>query len=280
MRRIVNRRLWASIVGFLTTFVPLVDHAYAGDETWAGSGDGEIWAGVQTGTPESAGTWNGVACSWTVETAYDSSFGSGSSAPITMEIDGIEYVLYTRTCGSSWSSVWVPQISEAQLAQQASALVRASIPAPRLQMAPNPNSAVVLVSTWFWADSTWWRPVSATAWIPTPDGVIWATATATPSTLTFATEDSVVNSVITESVTCAGPGPDWNLGWGDDLDSPCSYEYRHASTAHPSGRFDARVSVAWSIEWTSSSGAGGSLPSWTSTTSMSVRVQELHALVR
>ncbi|MBU3689600.1 MAG: hypothetical protein B7C54_00555 [Acidimicrobiales bacterium mtb01] len=276
----MTSRAIAAIIGSLSMLIHIALPASAGSEQWAGSGDGSIWAGVQTGTPDSAGTWNGVACSWTVETAYDSGIGSGSNAPISMEIDGIEYVLYTRTCGTSWSSVWVPQISEAQLGQQASALVRASIPAPRLQMAPNANSAVVLVSTWFWADSTWWRPVSATAWIPTPDGVIWATAVATPSTITFATEDSVVDSAITESVTCIGPGPDWNLGWGDDLDSPCSYEYEHASTAHPSGRFDARVSVAWTIEWTSSSGAGGSLPGWTSSSSLLVRVQELHALVR
>ncbi|MEY3092217.1 MAG: hypothetical protein RIU67_1000, partial [Actinomycetota bacterium] len=97
MRRVVKRCLCASIVGSLSFLISVVSPVHAGGESWAGSGDGEIWAGVQTGTPDSAGSWNGVACTWTVETAYDSSVGSGSTAPISMEIDGIEYVLYTRT---------------------------------------------------------------------------------------------------------------------------------------------------------------------------------------
>ena len=280
MRAVVKRWMMTLSVLVAVVIAPSARTAWAGQQAWGGADNDVIWAGVQTGSPESAGSWNGVPCSWRVETAYDSSTGTGSGGEISMNLDGVVYILYTRTCGSMWSSVWVPQMSAEQLGQQASVLVRSRLPAPLLQMAPKPSSAVVLVSTWFWADSTWWRPVSATAWIPTPTGVISATVTATPETITFATEDAVANTGITESVSCDGPGPDWNLGWGDDLESPCSYRYRHASTTQPSGWFEARVSVTWSISWTSNVGLGGQLPDVTLSLPISVRVQELHALVR
>lgn len=252
----------------------------ASESAQAGSSGGSIWAGVQSGTPTTAGTWGGIPCSWSLESAYDSSSGSGSSDAITMVIGGIEYVFYTRTCGSLWGSVWVPRISISQLAKQAALMVRAQLPAPNLRMAPAPGSAVVRVGTWFWVDSSWWHPISATAWIPTPDGVLWSTATAVPTTITFATEDSTANTGITEEASCVGPGLDWNVGWGDQLHSSCSYTYRHASTTQAGGVFSARASVDWSISWTASTGEGGDLPDWRSTAPLSIRVQELHALVR
>ena len=242
-----------------------------------GAANGTIWAGVQTGTPPSEGTAS--SCTWRIESGYDSSTGEGSDEPITMTMNGVEYILYTRTC-SGWSSVvWVPQLDPAQLAQQASVLVRNQLSSPAVHLAPPADAGVVSVSTWIWADRSWCKPVSATAWLPSPGGVIWARATATPVRMTFSTEDSVNGGGGRRSVVCDGPGDEWESSMGDEGSSNCSYTYRHASTSHGSGRFDASVAVDWEISWRSNVGAGGRLPGYTTSMSMRVTVQELHALV-
>ena len=138
----------------------------------------------------------------------------------------------------------------------------------------------MLFRSWFWANPALWRPMSATAWIPIPDGVLSATVTAEPKDLVFATEDSVANTGITESTTCAGPGQDWNFGWGDLASSPCSYAYRHASSTQFGKVFEARMSIVWEMSWTSSLGIGGSLGRITTGVPASIRVQELQALIR
>lgn len=242
-----------------------------------GAADGTIWAGVQTGTPPIEGSAS--TCTWTMEGGYDSSTGESSDAPITMTMNGIEYILYTRTC-SGWSTVvWVPQLDPAQLAQQASVLVRGRLSSPAVHFAPPADAGVVTVPTWIWADRSWWKPVSATAWLPTPSGVIWARATATPVRMTFSTEDSLRDGDGRRSVVCDGPGEEWDRSIGDDGTSNCSYTYRHASTSHASGRFDASVAVDWEISWQSNVGSGGRLPGYTTSTSLRLTVQELHALV-
>lgn len=242
-----------------------------------GAADGTIWAGVQTGTPPSEGS--ATTCSWSIESGYDSSTGESSDEPITMTMNGVQYVLYTRTC-SGWSTVvWVPQLDPAQLAQQASVLVRAQLSSPAVRMAPPADAGVVTVPTWIWADRSWWKPVSATAWLPTPGGVIWARATATPVRMTFSTEDSIDGGRGRHSVVCDGPGDEWDPSDGDSGNSDCSYTYRHASTSRASGRFDASVAVDWEISWRSNVGVGGRLPGYTTSMSMRITVQELHALV-
>jgi hypothetical protein len=245
-----------------------------------GSSDGVIWAGVQTGAPPSDGSGSGSTCTWTVESGYDSGVGEGSSAPITMRVGDIEYVLYSRTCGGSSSLVWIPQLDAGQLADQAKILVLGRLGAPAVRFAPPVDANVVTVGTWIWADRSWWRAVSATAWLPTPDGIVWARTTAVPTTMTFTTEDSLLDAAPLRSVRCDGPGDEWAWASGDQVESSCSYTYRHASTSQPGGRFDARVGVDWSISWESNAGSGGVLSPHTTSTSLRITVQELHALVR
>lgn len=262
----------ATTMSWMPARVAAIDGSGSG-----GAADGSIWAGVQTGTPPSEGSAS--TCTWAIESGYDSSTGEGSEDPITMTMNGVEYILYTRSC-SGWSTVvWVPQLDPAQLAQQASVLVRAQLSSPAVHLAPPADAGVVTVATWIWADRSWWKPVSATAWLPTPGGVIWARATATPVRMTFSTEDSVDDGRSRRSVVCDGPGDVWDPSKGDDRESDCSYTYRHASTSHASGRFDASVAVDWEISWRSNVGPGGRLPGYTTNMSMRVTVQELQALV-
>lgn len=260
-----------------TGFVIAPSNVRAADGSGGSSGD-TIWAGVQTGTPPTEGS--GSSCTWRLETAYDSGIGEGSNDPITMRVGDIEYVLYSRNCDGVSSAVWIPQLDADQLARQASILVMARLGSPAVHFAPPVDANVVTVGTWIWADRGWWRPVSATAWLPTPTGIVWARTTATPTTLTFRTEDSLTDGGVSGTVVCDGPGEEWSWTRGDESNSACSYTYRHASTSRPGGRFDASVAVEWSLSWQSNVGAGGRLPPHTTRTPLRVTVQELQALVR
>jgi YebC/PmpR family DNA-binding regulatory protein len=66
---------------------------------------------------------------------------------------------------------------------------------------------------------------------------------------------------------------------GDDAVSSCMYTYRHSSTSRPNGVFTGTVGVRWRVAWTSNVGSGGALPNEVITTPVTVRVDELQALV-
>jgi hypothetical protein len=256
-----------------------VAHAADGATGSGGSNGGTIWAGVQTSTPPSSLDGSGGVCRWAAETAYDSSTGTGSRTPITMRLNGLRYRLFNRTCNGRRRLVWIPQLSPRQLATQSSLLVYGKLPRPGFRFAPSADDVVVKVGTWIWTDPSAWKPVTATAWIPTPTGIIWTRTTATPITMQFDTDDAIYPGGGRGNTTCLGPGVPWTPLAGDTLSSPCSYTYRHASSSRPGGRFPATMSVTWAITWTSNVGAGGILPPYTNSANLTVRVRELQALV-
>lgn len=275
----VMRTMMTTVLAIVVSLATMSTGVDAADGSGSGgSSNGTIWAGVQTGVPPTEGSVS--ACTWTIETGYDSGVGEGSAEPITMRIGDVDYVLYSRNCGGSSSVVWIPQLDAGQLAQQASILVMNRLGAPAVHLAPSADANVVTVGTWIWADRSWWRAVSATAWLPTPEGVVWSRATAVPTNLIFRTEDSISDGGPISTVECNGPGEEWSWVSGDEVRSSCSYTYRHASTSQPGGRFDASVAVDWSISWESNVGSGGVLPPHTTSSTLRITVQELHALIR
>ena len=275
MRRLIA--LVSCVVVCMVSFVG-VAHAADGGTGSGGSNGGTIWAGVQTSAPPSSLNGGGSACRWAPETAYDSSTGIGSRTPITMRLNGLRYRLFNRTCNGRRRLVWIPQLSARQLATQSSLLVYGKLPRPGFRFAPSADDVVVKVGTWIWTDPSAWKPVTATAWIPTPTGIIWTRTTATPITMRFDTDDAVYAGGGRGSTTCLGPGVPWTPLAGDTTTSPCSYSYRHASSSRPSSRFPATMSVTWAITWTSNVGAGGVLPPYTNSANLTVRVRELQAL--
>lgn len=275
MRRLIA--LVSCVIVGTVSFVG-VAHAADGGTGSGGSNGGTIWAGVQTSAPPSSLNGGGSACRWAPETAYDSSTGTGSRTPITMRLNGLRYRLFNRTCNGRRRLVWIPQLSARQLATQSSLLVYGKLPRPGFRFAPSADDVVVKVGTWIWTDPSAWKPVTATAWIPTPTGIIWTRTTAMPITMRFDTDDSVYAGGGRGNTTCLGPGVPWAPLAGDTTSSPCSYSYRHASSSRPSGRFPATMSVTWAITWTSNVGAGGVLPPYTNSANLTVRVRELQAL--
>jgi hypothetical protein len=264
------------IAGMLLTLVAGLAHP---DGTaWAdgsgGAGGGEIWAGVQTGRAPDADGTDASDCRWRPTLPHDAVIGV--QGPVVRTTGGVTYQLFDRVCPKGTTLHWIPRLPPSSLAEHAADLLRSRLPLPRPGFAPSPDRTVVQVGVWFWTDPAVWRPVSVTAWVPTPTGTLWATTTARPTRLTLDPGDGDLGTGL---VTCSGPGRIWQPADGDSSASPCSYTYAHASAVHTAGRFPARVAIEWQISWTSSTGAGGALADHTTWADQPVTVSEIQALV-
>jgi len=141
-----------------------------------------------------------------------------------------------------------------------------NLPVPTVGMDPDPytgydsnkhNSPYTLVNifTWFW-DKAGFAPLSKTAAL---NGVS-ATATATPTTLRFDPGDG------SGSVTCTGPGREWRKSDGFNAPSGggCGFMYRRVTAGDVP--IKATLTVSWTVSWTGSTGAAGTLPPLSTTT--------------
>jgi hypothetical protein len=238
-----------------------------------GSSGGTISAGVQFGTPPAAkGKADSSGCTWMLA-------GEAQIFDVLVVtekiVNGIKYVLFFRSCPKSGQSFWVPQIGPPTLANNASDTIQQRLPKPTMGSAPAADRGVVKVGMWFWTDPARYRPVSVTAWVPTLTGIAWATTTAIPVRLVFASGEPG-----SSPTTCQGPGRKWLPQFGDDLASSCMYTYVHSSEVTPTKVFDAQLSIVWSVSWRSNVGSGGNLGQFVSTTNQAVTVDELQAVVR
>lgn len=245
----------------------------------AASGDtipGGVVAGVSYGQPPAAGNTGVSSCRWRLADPYDSHLGHGGN--VSRLIDGRRYWLYERRCDDRDDLMWIPEVTPGQLATHAASEVQRLVSTPVFHSAPPAHRGVVHVPMWFWTTPQSWTPVEATAWVPTEDGVLWATARAVPTALRLESGDGV-----TAAVTCAGPGVPWQPTDGDHSTRPCSVTYRQASTGREFGgassRFPVTFSIVWSTSWRSSSGDGGALSPLVSSTVALVDIHEIHALV-
>jgi hypothetical protein len=234
--------------------------------------DTTIIAGVRFDESESD-----LRCEWSVVRSRDES--TGQIAEMYQRENGLTYQLYERLCPDRPSADlrWVPVISTETLARQAAAVAYRRLPNPLGEFAPPAHRGVVRLGTWFWVSPAVWRPVTVTARIPTPRGVISATATATPTRLTFDPGDG---SLGTGATSCGGPGLPWLAAFGDRLPSPCMYTYRHSSVRHPRGSFPASLAITWRVSYSTNVGASGSLGDVQTSVTHHMTVREIQALVQ
>jgi len=163
-----------------------------------------------------------------------------------------------------------PQITPQQLLVQA--LRELKVPALSPATAPpRDKEALVGLPEWFWLPAAQWhaRSVTVTA------GPVWATATATPLSL------SIQPGAGLGAVSCAGPGTAYDSAKpaaGQHTD--CSYTYPQPSAGLPGNAYQVTVTVTWRISWTGSGGAGGVLdPALTMPTGFALQVAQGEALV-
>lgn len=217
------------------------------------------------------------SCRWTPSLPRDSGQGQGAGDQVTKQIDSISFRLYDRECeGETTTYYWIPEISNEKIARSAASVVYDLIPAPFGEFAPPARQGLINVGTWFWVEPAVWQPKSVTAWVPTPEGPVSVTTTATPTKLVFHPGDGFRGS---GDKTCTGPGQKWISMMGDMLPSACMYSYRHSSAINSSGLFSASLSIIWRVAWRSSTGASGTLPNVITSSSHQMNIREFQALV-
>jgi len=165
-----------------------------------------------------------------------------------------------------------PAVNPFALALQAENSLRLPLPTSHF----NPiGFSVVNLPTWMWIDPVIWHPYAVTA----SAGSVSATAVATPVAVIWSTGDG-------ESTTCKGPGSPFEMASSSQQSTECSHTYAISSAGQPSsdgnpndGAFTVSTTVRWSVSW-SARGAigGGTLPSLTTSSSTSVRVEQVESV--
>jgi hypothetical protein len=142
-----------------------------------------------------------------------------------------------------------PRVTPQQLLQQALSELQIPTLAPGTAP-PLGKDALVGLPEWFWVPPAQWHPRSVTV----SAGPVWATATATPSGLSFQPGAGLT------AVSCAGPGAAYSRARpASRQHTRCSYVYDQSSAAQPGHAFQAAVVVTWRVAWTGSGGTGGVL---------------------
>jgi hypothetical protein len=206
--------------------------------------------------------------------------------------DGGFYVRYCQRESGVWELVAVFQFQEGDsvpvepvvapeaLAQLA--LARIVVPAPRPATAPAISAdTLVGITTWLWVDPAQWRPLTASA----AAGGLEVTATVTPTLVTW----DMGEGRGTEPIVCRGPGTPYRPDIRDKYQrTNCGYVYQWASFDHPAqadprdaddDRYHASATIAWSVSWSASNGASGTLADLSSTAPFALRVDEVQAVI-
>jgi hypothetical protein len=140
-----------------------------------------------------------------------------------------------------------PAVTPQQLLQQA--LNDLQIPTLRPSTAPpRGKDALVGLPEWFWVRKPLWHPESVTV----SAGPVWATATATPVSMSFQPGGGF------GPVSCQGPGAAYNTAKAaGQQHSACAFTYPQPSAGQPGNAYQASVAITWNVSWTGSGGVGG-----------------------
>lgn len=267
--RLVPTLLVAALVGALVVATPPRTVLAAGEGNGSSTEDS-----IEAQVRYDSDARDDPGCSWSPVTGVDPVSGTTRELPTTRVVKGRSWTLYERACGTRRSLHWVRSDTTDTMAASSQSRVRRLVPTLLVNTAPAADRMVVNVGSWFWVPAQLWRPVSVTAMIPTTAGPIIVTTTAVPTLLIYSPGDGGT------PVTCRGPGLPWRRVFGDRAVSPCMHTYTRASHTRPSGRYAARLSVQWTVTWTSNLGVGGGLPPIRLGIGTKVRVVELQALSR
>lgn len=274
-------RVLARVLALLTILAPVAPAWAANGSTGGtavvdGDGQGQIaasatFAGVQRGRGPGKGGADSSGCHWTNNSSQliDPAFFD------TVKIvAGMSYKPFLKECpGVLPVLVFIPQVTPRALAQAAEAYAVERLPKPTTNAAPPLDKGIVKLGMWFWTEPNQYRPISASAWVPTPQGSLTATVTATPSMLMF---DS--GEPDGERVSCAGPGEQWLPEYGDELASDCMYTYQHSSAIDHNGTFAAGLSIVWNVTWVAN-GVAGTFDDYTTTSTQQITVNEIQAVI-
>lgn len=253
-----------AITMLLAIFLPYAPSAGAAE---AGVDGEHIYAGISYDGDTSLDR-----CEWVLP---ESMYRLGVRAGLTIRYwNGISWTLYDCERNGESRLVWLPDLSVETAAESTRDVVRDRVPQLLHSFSPAPHRGIVKTPTWFWVHPALWRPVSVTARVPTPRGIVTMTTTATPTSLEFHPGDGSGNMA-----ECDGPGVSWSPLLAGLVDSDCAYEYPIPSAQQQGGVFRARLAVVWSVTWRTNIGGSGRLPDLALGAPYGIRVRELQAVL-
>lgn len=240
-----------------------------------GSGSGRSDSGAITATVTYTNSGPSGGCGWEMVTGgLQGSSGEVANFPYVK--DGVTFNLWKKTCAGLEAQWYViPETEPDDLLPQLLQQVKSRrLPDPEptfLALDPANNWAYVTVPLDFRAGAGAWRTVSVTASI----GPVWATVTASPTQLIFDPGDPNGPG----PVECAGNAP--VAGYDPAVPGECSYTYRNASSTstYDGYHFVTSTWIDWAISWTSSTGAGGALDPFSTSSTALLAVAEVKGLV-
>lgn len=152
------------------------------------------------------------------------------------------------------------------------------LPTPTLTLSPS-TTGYVNLAEWLWIASSMWHPLSTTAQACNAGGCVAATATATPSYVTWDTGDG-------STVTCNGPGTPYNPGLpAADQSTTCSHTYATTSGGQPTpdgnpndAAFPITATITWTVAWAGPNGSAGALASLTTRGETSLEVAQIESV--
>jgi hypothetical protein len=234
--------------------------------------------GVQAGaggggapTPTCAGAWQQISTPIADQ--------SGAVLAPTKTENGVDYDLYflQPTCTDGFaggSYLYVQRISATDLIPGLREEVERRLPKTEIEFAPKDPQfgwTYVKVNTDFRVTSSLEVVTAEAAAVAGPQ-VVWASISATPTSVTF--EPGEPGGY---AVGCSAA--DAQLGYSPTAPGACSYTYTNTSAVSSNGRsFTTSATVEWSIEFESSDG-GGTFPPLTMTSTQDLAVAEYQALV-
>jgi hypothetical protein len=227
--------------------------------SWAiGASDG--------GVRPPAGTTVSQCTRWTVVSFGDPSLSGVSPGATTRRLPSGEVeTLYWRSCNGRLQYVWVGQYSARQVAQLAYQRVIGQLPKPQPEFAPPADAMIVNLDTWFGATPT--GNIAATARVPG----LASTVTARPQRLVLDTGSRVAGDQ--RVVEC----PVW--GSTAAASGGCAWTPRWPSVARVTGtndqRYQATLTIVWSIDWQATNGQRGNLGEVRTTTPTPITVREV-----
>ncbi len=243
-------------------------------DTGGGSASGwgnETGGGVTVGVPEQrqnvgggGGGEGGPRCSY-------SPWISDSVEVQPVPPTGVGYYAI-RDCDGQIDVVFVPNapapaVSAVDLAQQAANELTVS--ECTVAVAPPSDRLIVRLPTWLWLEGCAWAPLSATASVP----LLSATVTAAPTGVVWDLGEGT-------RLACAGPGVAWRADVPAEVQSTyCSHAYARSSAGQPGDAYTVTATVRWELSWSASNGEGGGLSPVLPSSSATVRVGEVQAIV-
>lgn len=170
---------------------------------------------------------------------------------------------------------WIIPATPANLAAIARGQLLGTMPQPSVSSSPPVGTASIVEVPVFVEVTNWTGVVTDSECA----GGLCVTVTATPALTFFPGETG------SSPIACAGSGTRYDSGGGSaesqaSADGACAYAYRYrtAVDGRPAA-WPGSVSVTWTMTWTASTGASGSLPAVTRSTLLPRAVREVQTVV-